>query len=209
MCDSNPIRLIFATSDPDVLDMTTNKYKWSGDMYVKVQCDNRPADFTQLSTSPFTWNFCQSRGCSNISRLNIVFTFKPNSTDPSEFLTFNVDTSGYVISRPENDIKDLSGKDTTLDIENVTRHGENLLEVWLSRGAARGSFLPNLVIYKSQTNWLLIFMVIIVLCILIYLAYVYIDFSFLKGILSNTIKMKPVQAPVSVAIPVSIPHMVL
>ena len=144
MCDSIPVRLIFATTDPGFYN---NGYKWKGQMYVAVSCGSE-VNYTSLDTAPFTWNFCNTDCRSEDYILTVLFTFKPNSIDPNDHLKFMLDTRGYVISRPSNIIKDDAGKDVDLDIESVSRYGEvsgpeSLMEVWIGRGAARGVFLPR------------------------------------------------------------------
>jgi hypothetical protein len=150
MCDSIPVRLIFATSDPGIYD---NGYKWDGQMFVAVDCDGDP-NFSSLDTAPFTWNFCNSACRLEDRILTVLFTFKPTSIDVNEYLKFEIDTRGYVISRPTNIIKDNSGKEIDLDIESVSRYGqmsgpESLMEIWIARGTARGIFLPQ---FQSDTR---------------------------------------------------------
>ena len=155
MCESTPVRLILATSDPGIY--SNNKYEWSGMMYVSVECGDSTSKFSQMDASPFTWSFCNSVDCrERENRLNIIFTFRPTDNDPSSQLKFVVDTRGYVVSRPNNKIHDSTGKEIDLDIEAATRHGseygpDSLLEIWLSRGMARGTFLPKF--EKNAVNW--------------------------------------------------------
>jgi hypothetical protein len=155
MCDSTPVRLLFATSDPGIYN---NGYKWDGQMYVSVTCGGDAA-YLSLDASPFTWNFCNSDCRLEDRILTVLFTFKPDSVDSNEYLKFELDSRGYIISRPSNIIKDNSGKDVDLDIESVSRYGqtsgpESLMEVWLARGAARGIFIPHLESdTKGIVNW--------------------------------------------------------
>lgn len=157
MCDSIPVRLIFASTDPGIY---VDSYKWNGQMYVSVDCnENSKPNFSQLTTSPFTWNFCNSSNCKLEDQiLNITFTFNPNSSSPNDFLKFVVDTRGYVVSRPVNKIKDNSGNIIDIDIESVSRYGEqygpeSLLEIWLARGSAKGVFLPSTIEKKGVLDW--------------------------------------------------------
>lgn len=155
MCDSTPVRLLFATSDPDIYK--NNSYNWEGILYVTVKCnESEGANYQSITTSPFTWNFCDSENCRyGDTKLFVDFTFKKDSDDPEDHLKFIVDTRGYIISRPTNKIKDNSGKIINLDIENAGRHGaetgpESLLELWLSGGRARGIFLPKFITKKTN-----------------------------------------------------------
>jgi hypothetical protein len=227
MCEFIPIRLILATSDPEVF--SKNSYGWSGDIYVKIECEDSKSQFQSMTASPFSWSFCNSSGCARYTnRLNVIFSFNPVSTDPKDQLKFVIDTAGYILARPENAIYDSDGKNINLDIESVTRHGsdensDSILELWLSKGSAKGTFLPHLIIApntSSTINWSYIVTLLgILVGILIVLALGYYGWQKYKGGFNFNFKTSSVsqvatkiaEIPVTVQAPQKqiVPHMVL
>lgn len=162
MCDSIPIRTVFATTDDTLYEEYTQKWYWetdNKDIYVGIGCGtNPPSVFRPMTVSPFVWNYCKISGCSYLTdTLIISFTFDPTSKNPDDYLEYILDIpSARIVSRPTNKIKDLSGNILELDIESATIHGRDqdaILEIWLGRGSSRGAFLPEL-INKNNFSWI-------------------------------------------------------
>jgi hypothetical protein len=146
-CSQNPIELIVGTTDPNLYDSKTKSWKWAGSMYWAVECltneqstvsdfvNPQLTHFVPLTKTPETWDYCQSKKCTDNSvSMQIVFTFNPNSTTPSDYLQFVINTRGHITDQPHHSIKDKKGQELYLEIIAVNKMvNEPYIEVWIAK----------------------------------------------------------------------------
>lgn len=147
-CKYNPLELVLATTDSDLYDISNKKWRWAGPLYWAVEClDNRqsvishnvvpnisPDRYLPIETSPTTWDYCKSKRCQKDSEsMHIIFTFKPNSKDPEDFLQFVTDIYCHITDFPQNSIKDNAGKEWFITIEEVSKATRYpYVELWIA-----------------------------------------------------------------------------
>lgn len=217
-CKFNPLELVLATSDKDLYDTKTKKWRWDGNLYWAVEClDNRQSVISHNlvpniaqngwavidNNLPTTWNFCMSQGCvKNSDSLHIIFSFKPTSTDPKDFLQFVTDVYCHVTDFPKNYIKDKTGKEWFINIEEVSKSTVYpYAELWIADAnpskttTSLSSTLESIPLVKpivdnmSGKNLWIVLLVIILLIIIvgIVLYFIYVDKRRVKQATNNAL----------------------
>ena len=148
MCNNNPVELVLATSDSNLYDSSKNKWNWNGDLYWYVNCitsDSSVIDsivpnisaekYEIIKTSPTIWDFCKSSNCGgHTDFIHVIFTFKPGSTDPNDYLQYAVDINCSVTIFPQHDIRDANGKSFYIEISQVsTMTRKPYVELWIEK----------------------------------------------------------------------------
>lgn len=159
------MELILATNDTTLF--VNNSWILSGTLYWNVQClvngqtsvsDQQiprinPLNYIPITSNPSQWDFSQSPQCSGsggdlryighgdfspTNYLGVTFTFKPNSTDPHDFLQYVINIDGMVTDYPRHDITDSAGKAVYINITQISRMSDYpLLEIWIGRSVMR------------------------------------------------------------------------
>jgi hypothetical protein len=140
-CSNTRLNLVLATTDP-ALYSPQSKWSWNGQMYWAVEClpseqttvSDRVAPlldsarYAKLTDSPAVWNSSSS------DSLQLIFTFKPGSPDPGDYLQYVIDLFGHVTDRPHHTIADNAGNKLYLDIVEVSRSPKlDHVEVWIAK----------------------------------------------------------------------------
>lgn len=146
-CKTNPIELVLATKDSKLYDSEKNKWQWDGTMYWCVECLNNnqtsvadirapsyPSEkYMPISENPTTWDFCESNCSAQTAQsFHIVFTFKPTSTDPKDYLQFIVNSAYRVTDKPLHYILDNANRAVYFNIVEVNKMNKNpYVELWI------------------------------------------------------------------------------
>lgn len=144
-CKLTPIELLIATKDEKLYNVEKKTWKWTGTMYWMVQCLNNnqssvsdikaptypSASYLPITENPTTWNFCNSKCNIQSQSLHVVFTFKPSSTDPKDFLQFVVNPYCKVTDKPLHYILDLEGKAVYFTLEMDKLNKKPYVELWM------------------------------------------------------------------------------
>jgi len=149
MCTYKPLKLVLATTDTALYDIDKKVWRWDGPLFWSVQClVNKQTtishalvpklnkdSYLEISNSPTEWDYCLSRGCNSDSEsMHIIFTFKPQSSDPNDYLQFVTDIYCHVTDFPQNFITDNSGKSWYINIVEVSKSmRENYVEMWIAQ----------------------------------------------------------------------------
>jgi hypothetical protein len=146
-CSNIPVELLIATTDPKLYDK--NKWTWNGDLYWAIECLNSKQytiaeevipniqrdTWTVLKSNPMQWDFCKSKFCNIDSEsILLVFTFKPDSSNPLDYLQYVIDLNCHVTDYPQNTITDNTGNVLYLDIVQVNKMiNKSYLELWIAK----------------------------------------------------------------------------
>lgn len=145
-CKTSPLELVLATKDTRLYDAEGRKWKWSGTLYWLVACLNNnqtsvadirapkypSAKYVAIDQNPNTWDFCGSNCSMQSQSLHVVFTFKPSSTDPRDFLQFVVNPYCKVTDKPLHYILDTAGKAVYFNIVEVNKMTKRpYVELWI------------------------------------------------------------------------------
>lgn len=145
-CKTNPVELVLATKDEKLYDSEGKKWKWSGTLYWIVAClnnnqtsvadikaPNYPEEkYVPIDENPISWDFCGSNCNIQSQSLHVVFTFKPLSKDPKDFLQFVVNPYCKVTDRPLHFILDDNENAVYFNIVQVDKMSKKpYVELWI------------------------------------------------------------------------------
>lgn len=186
MCEN--VELLIATTDDNLYK---DKWLWSGILYFAINClpdgqisvsdkvlpNINLSSYTPLIDTPQRWDYCKSRNCNLTSQtLQLVFTFKPDSTDPKDFLQYVINVNGIVNDSPTHSISDMNGRELYLNIVEISKLiRKPYIEIWISRGNIENHLQTSLTLTskihmgKTESYFLPIIIVLLMLLILVIL----------------------------------------
>lgn len=145
-CKTNPIELVLATKDSKLYDTEKNQWRWGGVLYWCVNCINSKqtsvADirapkyprekYIAISENPTSWDFCGSNCNIQSQSFHIVFTFKPGSSEPKDYLQFVVNPYYKVTDKPLHYILDGDNRAVYFNIVEVSKLNKTpYVELWI------------------------------------------------------------------------------
>lgn len=147
VCSIIPVELLIATTDSNLFN--DGNWLWKGDLYWAVECLNSKQysvaeeivpnisekSWLVLKTNPMQWNFCNSQFCDkNTESILLTFTFKPNSSNPMDYLQYVIDLNCHVTDYPQHTILDNNNVPFYFDIVRVNKMiNKSYLELWISK----------------------------------------------------------------------------
>ena len=172
-CSNTPVQLVLATTDPELYNIDTEKWTWSGTLFWSVQClpsgqdtvsDSHLPKLTRdeylpIDKTPTNWNYCKSKNCGvGADTMHVIFTFNPDSTDPKDYLQYVVDIHCHVTDYPSHTIKDSDGNDVYFDIIQMMRMSmDPYVEFWIEKSnVIANPVVPSIIkpAKKETSSWI-------------------------------------------------------
>jgi len=211
-CKNIPVELILSTKDTNLYEQS---WKWNGTLFWSIEClPNKQINisdsilptvknYSEIKNNPEIWDFCKCNKCKDKSEyILVVFTFKPDSIHPDDYLQYVIDLRCCVVDKPDIIINDNSGKDIYFDINVKPIIGGNYVELWLEESKKSNivglkfqniSLQDKLIIESiNKPNNVVMYCIIILLIIILLIVvgyYIYIEYkngSFKFSLIKNT-----------------------